>query len=32
MKWRIGEEMIYGEEQDVWSIPLWHARNRSDRV
>jgi hypothetical protein len=32
MKWRIGEETIYGEEQDVWSIPLWHARSRSDRV
>jgi hypothetical protein len=32
MKWRIGEDTIYGEEQDVWSIPLWHARNRNARL
>jgi hypothetical protein len=32
MGWRVGEHMIYGEEQDVWSIPLWHARDRALRT
>jgi len=32
MQWRVGEHTIFGEEQDVWSIPLWHARDRSLRI
>lgn len=32
MKWQIGNEVIYGEEQDVWSVPLWHARDRKARL
>jgi len=31
MRWEIGGETIYGEEQDVWSFPLWHSRDRSAR-
>jgi hypothetical protein len=27
MRWQIGGETIYGEEQDVWSVPLWHERD-----
>jgi len=29
VQWRVGEATLYGEEQDVWSIPLWHARDRN---
>lgn len=32
MQWRVGEHTVYGEEQDVWSIPLWHARGRGLRT
>jgi hypothetical protein len=32
MRWQIGEHTVYGEEQDVWSIPLWHARDRKART
>lgn len=31
MRWEFGSHVIYGEEQDVWSLPLWRARNRSAR-
>jgi hypothetical protein len=31
MRWDIGGEVAYGEEQDLWSVPLWreHRRARS---
>jgi hypothetical protein len=32
VKWQFGDDAIYGEEQDVWSVPLWHARDRSARI
>jgi hypothetical protein len=32
VKWQFGDDVIYGEEQDVWSVPLWHARDRSARI
>lgn len=32
MRWEIDGEVIYGEEQDVWSVPLWHGRDRSARI
>ena len=32
MRWQIGDEVIYGEEQDVWSIPVWKRRDRSARA
>jgi hypothetical protein len=32
VRWEIGSEVIYGEEQDVWSLPLWRARDRSARA
>ncbi len=25
MRWNIDGEMVYGEEQDLWSLPLWRA-------
>ncbi len=31
MRWQVDGETIYGEEQDVWSVPLWHARDRGAR-
>jgi hypothetical protein len=31
MKWQIGDEIVYGEEQDVWSVPLWRGRDRQAR-
>jgi hypothetical protein len=31
MKWQIGDDVVYGEEQDVWSLPLWRGRRREDR-
>jgi len=31
MEWRIGTAVIYGEEQDVWSLPLWHGRPENRR-
>lgn len=31
MEWRIGTSVIYGEEQDVWSLPLWHNRPENRR-
>ena len=31
MRWQFGDEVIYGEEQDVWSVPLWHRRDRRAR-
>jgi hypothetical protein len=32
MRWQFGSDVIYGEEQDVWSIPLWHKRDPSRRI
>jgi hypothetical protein len=32
VKWQVGETVLYGEEQDVWSIPLWKRRDRSARM
>ena len=32
MEWRFGDEVIYGEEQDVWSIALWHQREPGKRA
>jgi len=31
MEWRIGSSVVYGEEQDVWSLPLWHKRPENRR-
>jgi hypothetical protein len=31
MKWQIGDEVVYGEEQDVWSVVLWRTRDRAAR-
>jgi hypothetical protein len=31
VEWRIGATVVYGEEQDVWSLPLWHGRPRNRR-
>jgi hypothetical protein len=31
MRWTIGSTVIYGEEQDVWSLPLWHERGPDRR-
>ena len=31
MKWTFGDQVIYGEEQDVWSMALWRKRDRHDR-
>jgi hypothetical protein len=32
MQWQIDGRTLYGEEQDVWSVPLWHARDRQARA
>jgi hypothetical protein len=31
MEWRSGADILHGEEQDVWSIPLWHKRDANRR-
>lgn len=30
MQWDIGGKVAYGEEQDLWSLPLWRAHLRTD--
>jgi len=25
MRWSVGDEVLYGEEQDLWSLPLWRS-------
>jgi hypothetical protein len=32
VQWQVGDTVLFGEEQDVWSIPLWKRRDRSARV
>lgn len=32
MAWRFGDNVIYGEEQDVWSMALWRKRDRRARA
>ena len=32
MRWETEGAVIYGEEQDVWSVPLWHARDQGARA
>jgi hypothetical protein len=32
VRWQVGDTALYGEEQDVWSIPLWKKRDRSART
>jgi hypothetical protein len=29
MRWDIGGEVAYGEEQDLWSVPLWREHRRA---
>ena len=29
MRWNIAGEVVYGEEQDLWSLPLWRAQVRT---
>jgi hypothetical protein len=31
VRWEAGPHVFYGEEQDVWSLPLWRARDRAAR-
>jgi hypothetical protein len=28
MRWSVGAEVMYGEEQDLWSLPLWRRLRR----
>lgn len=30
--WRIGDSIVHGEEQDVWSLPLWRHRKPGGRA
>ena len=31
VEWRLGDAIVYGEEQDVWSMALWRRRDRRQR-
>jgi hypothetical protein len=32
MRWELDDGVIYGEEQDLWSVPLWQQQAAARRA